>query len=53
MGNEVIGFGIIINYAVKKFSEEKSKEIKNSYKRLYPKSDEMFLDYLIPKKKIY
>ena len=35
MGNEVIGFGIIINYAVKKFSEEKSKEIKNSYKRLY------------------
>jgi len=51
MGNEVIGFGIIINYAVKKFSEEKSKEIKNSYKRLYPKSDEMFLDYLIPKKK--
>ena len=48
MGNEVIGFGIIINYAVKKFSEEKSKEIKNSYKSLYPSKNTMDMIYLIP-----
>ena len=45
------GLCTILNYAIKKFSENKSEEIKSSYKRLYPKSDEMYLDYLIPNKK--
>ena len=45
------GLCTILNYAIKKFSENKSEEIKSKYKRLYPKSDEMYLDYLIPNKK--
>ena len=48
---ERTGLCTILNYAIKKFSENKSEEIKSKYKRLYPKSDEMYLDYLIPNKK--
>ena len=50
-GKDTTERGTFLNYAVKEFAEEKSEEIKSSYKRLYPKSDEMYLDYLIPNKK--
>ena len=44
------GIGIILNYSAKRFSEEKSEEIKNSYKNLYPSSNTMDMIYFIPKK---
>ena len=47
-GKDITGIGTFLNYAVKEFAEEKSEEIKSSYKSLYPKSDEMHLVYLIP-----
>ena len=45
------GIGTILNYAVKEFSEEKSEEIKNSYKNLYSTSNTMDMIYIIPKNK--
>ena len=47
--NDKTGIGIILNYAAKEFSEEKSEEIKNLYKNLYPSSNTMDMIYSIPK----
>ena len=49
--NEKNGIGTLLNYAVKEFAEEKSEEIKKSYKNLYSTSNTMDMIYFIPKNK--
>ena len=49
VGKEITGKGTILNYAAKKFSEEKSEEIKMLYKNLYCTSNTMDMIYIIPK----
>ena len=49
VGKEITGKGTILNYAAKKFSEEKSEEILMLYKNLYCTSNTMDMIYIIPK----
>jgi hypothetical protein len=41
--------GLLLKYAVDEFIKEKSKEINNNYKNLYPYSNTMDMIYIIPK----
>jgi len=47
-GKEITGKGTILNYAAKKFSEEKNEEIKILYENLYCTSNTMDMIYIIP-----
>ena len=47
-GKEITGKGTILNYAAKKFSEEKKEEIKILYENLYCTSNTMDMIYIIP-----
>ena len=49
--DEKVGFGIILKYVIKEFSEEKKEEIEETYKNLYTYLDTMDMIYIIPKDK--
>ena len=49
--DEKLGFGIILKYVIKEFSEERKEEIEETYKNLYTYLDTMDMIYIIPKDK--